>query len=101
VITPAAPTDGKYPDQRLPALRFRVTDRGAYDPTLLAARLLAAIHRAHPDRLTFNTAGFDRLAGSSAWRLAVEAGRSGEEIWRSWQPGIAEFQRTRAQYLLY
>jgi uncharacterized protein YbbC (DUF1343 family) len=101
VITPQSPTDGKYPGQRLPALRLRATDRRTYDPTLLAARLLAAVHSAHADRLTFNAAGFDRLAGGSAWRLAVEAGLSGDEIWQGWQPGIAEFQRTRAPYLLY
>jgi len=101
VITPQSPTDGKYPGERLSALRLRVTDRRAYDPTLLAARLLAAIHRVHGDRLTFNAAGFDRLAGSSAWRLAVEAGRSGDDIWRSWQPGIAAFERAREPYLLY
>lgn len=100
-ITPQSPTDGKYPGARLPGLRLRVTDRRSYDPTLLAARLLAAIHQVHSERLTFNAAGFDRLAGSSAWRLAVEAGKPGDEIWRSWQPGIAEFQRTRAPYLLY
>lgn len=100
-ITPQSPTDGKYPGQRLPALRYRVTDRRAYDPTLLAAKLLAAIHAAHAERLIFNAAGFDRLAGSSAWRLAVEAGRSGDEVWRSWQPALAAFERTRAPYLLY
>lgn len=101
VITPQSPADGKYPGRRLPALRFQATDRLSYDPTLLAARLLAAVHAAHPDRLTFNAAGFDRLAGSSAWRLAVEAGKAGDEVWRSWQPAIAEFKRTRETYLLY
>ncbi len=101
VITPQSPTDGKYPGERLPALRFRVTDRRAYDPTLLAARLLAAVHTTHADHLTFKPAAFDRLAGGSAWRLAVEAGRSGEEIWRSWQPAIAEFIRVREASLLY
>jgi uncharacterized protein YbbC (DUF1343 family) len=101
VITPQSPTDGKYPGQRLPALRLRATDRRVYDPTLLAARLLAAVHSAHPDRLTFNAAGFDRLAGGRAWRLAVEAGQSGDAVWRVWQPGIAEFKRMREAYLLY
>ncbi len=101
VITPVSPTDGKYPGEGLPALRFRVTDRGAYDPTLLAARLLSAVRAAHSDRLTFNPRGFDQLAGEKAWRLAVEAGRSGEDIWRSWQPGIAAFMRVREAYLLY
>jgi uncharacterized protein YbbC (DUF1343 family) len=100
-ITPHAPADGKYPDQTLPALRFRVTDRGAYDPTRLAARVLWAIHQVSPEQLTFDGAGFDRLAGSDAWRQAVEAGRSGEAVWRSWQAGLETFRRERAEFLLY
>jgi len=100
-FTPVAPADGKYPDERLPALRFRATDRAVYDPTLLAAKLLAAIRDVHPDRLWFNAAAFDRLAGSDRWRLAVLRGESGEQTWQSWQPGVAEFKRQREPYLLY
>jgi len=100
-ITPVAPTDGKYPGERLAALKFRVSDRRAFDPTLLAAKLLAAIRQVHPDRLAFNARSFDRLAGGDRWRLAVLAGRSGEETWQTWQAGVAEFQRLREPYLLY
>ena len=100
-ITPHAPTDGKYPDRTLPALRFRVTDRGSYDPTRLAARLLSAIHEVHAGQLTFNRADFDRLAGSDAWRHAVEAGDGGDAIWRSWAPALQTFERERAAFLLY
>ncbi|MBI2614916.1 MAG: DUF1343 domain-containing protein [Gemmatimonadetes bacterium] len=101
VFTPVAPADGKYAHERLPAIKVHVTDRGTYDPTLLAARLLAAIRDAHPDRLAFNARTFDRLAGSDRWRLDVLAGRSGEETWRSWQLGVAEFTQVRKAYLLY
>jgi len=100
-ITPREPTDGKYPGQRLPALKFRAVDRNTYDPTLLAARLVAAVREVHRDQLSFNPPVFDRLAGSDRWRLAVLAGQRGEETWRSWQPGVAEFRRLRGQYLLY
>lgn len=101
VITPLAPTDGKYPGERLPALKFAVTDRGGYDPTLLGAKLLAAIRTVHRDRLSFNAPTFDRLAGGDRWRLAVLAGQLGEETWRSWQAEVAEFKRLREAYLLY
>lgn len=101
VIRPVAPGDGKYPGQDLPALRFRVRDRGAYDPTRLAARLLEAVRAAHPDRLVIRPTPFDRLAGSDRWRTALEAGASGDSIWRSWQPALAAFRKRRAPYLLY
>ena len=100
-FTPVAPADGKYPGQPLPGLRFRVADRTRYDPTLLAARLLAAIRRVHPDQLAFRAAAFDRLAGSDAWRLAVLRGEPGEQTWGSWQPAVAEFLRLREAFLLY
>lgn len=100
-ITPRNPTDEKYAGQPLPALRFRAVDRGAYDPTLLAARLLGAIRRVHPDRLAFNAPTFDRLAGSDGWRLGALAGQSGDETWRSWQPGLDAFKRLREKHLLY
>lgn len=100
-VTPVAPADGKYDGQPLPALKFRVTNRRTYDPTLLAARLLAAVRAVHPDRLTFRPEGFDRLAGTDRWRLDVLAGRSGEETWRSWQGRVEEFKRLREPYLLY
>jgi uncharacterized protein YbbC (DUF1343 family) len=100
-ITPIDPTDHKYPAQRLPALKVRAADRGIYDPTLLAARLLAAIREVHRDRLSFNPPIFDRLAGSDAWRLAILRGESGEQTWQSWQPAVAEFTRLREAYLLY
>jgi uncharacterized protein YbbC (DUF1343 family) len=100
-ITPQAPADGKYADQTLPALRFRVTDRATYDPTRLAARLLWAIHQVHPDQLQFDRADFDRLAGSDVWRRAVEAGVSGDAVWQSWQAGLEAFTQERAAFLLY
>ncbi len=101
VIRPMAPSDGKYPGQPVPALRFRVTDRQAYDPTRLAARLLAAVRRAHADSLVISPSRFDRLAGSGRWRAALEAATPGEAIWRSWQPELARFRQLREQYLLY
>ncbi len=100
-ITPHAPSDGKYADRTLPALRFRVTDRGTYDPTRLAARLLWAIHQVHAGQLVFDDADFDRLAGSSAWRQAVQAGRGGDDVWRSWEAAIERFSRDRAAFLMY
>jgi uncharacterized protein YbbC (DUF1343 family) len=101
VIRPLAPSDGKYPGQRVPALRFRVTDRQAYDPTRLAARLLAAVRQAHTDSLVISPSRFDRLAGSGRWRAALEGATPGEAIWRSWQSELARFRQLREQYLLY
>jgi len=101
VFTPRAPTDGKYDGVAARGLRLRVTDRRRYDPTRTAVVLLAAIRAVHRDSLRFNAARFDQLAGGSALRAELVAGRAPAEIWRSWDEGLERFRRERGKYLLY
>jgi uncharacterized protein YbbC (DUF1343 family) len=100
-FTPHGPTDGKYDGVQLTGLRFRVTDRTVYDATLVAVALLTALRSVHPDSFQFKADGFDRLAAGPELRLAVLAGRSAPEIWRTWSEPLARFRRVRAKYLLY
>lgn len=44
---------------------------------------------------------FDRVAGSDLLRKELSAGKSAESIIHSWEPGIEEFLKKRAPYLLY
>ncbi len=44
---------------------------------------------------------FDRLAGTSELRRQVYEGWSAKDIRQSWRPGIQEFRKIRAKYLLY
>lgn len=44
---------------------------------------------------------FDRLAGTSELRRQIYEGWSAKDIRHTWRPGIAEFRRIRAKYLLY
>lgn len=43
----------------------------------------------------------DKLMGTDAVRLMIEDGRTADEIRASWAPGLAEFRKKRAKYLLY
>ena len=101
VFTPLAPTDGKYPGALLQGLKMHVRDREHFDPTTLAVALLAAIRGAHPDQFQFRAQSFDGLAAGPELRRAIEVGRSPEEIWNGWEPGLARFRTVRAKYLLY
>jgi uncharacterized protein YbbC (DUF1343 family) len=101
IFTPRGPTDGKYDGVPLRGVRFRVTDRARYDPTLLAVALLVALHAVHPDSFQFRGAGMDRLAAGPELRRAILAGRSLSDIWRTWSEPLAHFRRQRAKYLLY
>lgn len=100
-FTPVAPTDGKYAGVPLRGLQVRVHDREQYDPTKLAVALLAALRAVHPDEFQFRAATFDRLASGPELRAAIEAGRSPQEIWNSWEQDLARFRAARTKYLIY
>ncbi len=49
----------------------------------------------------FNAGMFDKLAGSSELRQMIIAGKTEEEIRRSWEPALIRFKAIRKNYLLY
>lgn len=82
-------------------MRLRVTDRSRYDPTRLAVALLVALRAVHPDSFHIRAEWFDVLAAGPELRLAIDSGRTAPEIWGRWSDALAQFQRSRAKYLLY
>ena len=100
-FTPVEPGDGKYPGVSLAAIRLVMTDPARYDPLYTAVSLLVAVQAVHPDRIGFRPSGFDRLAGSSGLRLAVEQGKDPREIVASWREGLAAWLRFREPFLMY
>lgn len=62
--------------------------------------LLKAYHEtSNPEK--FFTSFFTKLAGSPKLQSQIEAGLSEEEIRASWQEGLEDFKKMRADYLLY
>lgn len=55
----------------------------------------------HPDKDKFFTPYFDVLAGGPALREQIRKGMTPEQIRESWKPGLANFAKIRAKYLLY
>ncbi len=100
-FTPRRPGDGKFADTVLTGIRLRVVDRAAYDPTATAVTLLSLIQARHPDRIGWRDEWFDRLAGGSGLRLAIQAGKPAEEIVRGWRDDLTKFQDRRRSFLLY
>jgi uncharacterized protein YbbC (DUF1343 family) len=100
-FTPRSPGDGKLRDTLVAALRLEVTDRETYDPVLTAVTLLDIVRRRHPDRIAIHQARFDRLAGGSALRRDLEAGRAPSAIVRAWVQSLRQFEARRARFLLY
>lgn len=62
---------------------------------------LLTAYRNYSGKESFFTAFFDKLAGTSAFREAVSAGKNEHEIRRDWQEGLQNFQSIRAKYLRY
>ncbi|MMZ69807.1 hypothetical protein D1872_327170 [compost metagenome] len=44
---------------------------------------------------------FDTLAGTDQLRKQIEAGKSEQQIRKSWQNDLARFRKIRSRYLLY
>jgi uncharacterized protein YbbC (DUF1343 family) len=86
-----------------------VLDRAAFRPVLTGVALTGAFRQADatfawrppPYEYEHEKMPFDILAGSSELRERIEAGDSPEEIARSWEPAVAEFERLRSKFLMY
>ena len=69
---------------------------------------LIELYRAYPHKEKFfdkkqsaQIGDFDRLAGTTLLKQQIIAGKSEQEIRDSWEPGLSEFKKLRAKYLLY
>lgn len=100
-FTPVSPGDQKHAGVRVNGIRFVMTDRSAYDPTVTAVALLVAIQSVHPGQIGFVAAQFDRLAGGGALREAIQSGQGHREIVAGWAAPLAAFERRSAAVLLY
>jgi uncharacterized protein YbbC (DUF1343 family) len=100
-FTPRRPGDGRFADTLVAGIRLILTDPAAYDPTVTAVQLLAAVQALHPDRIGWIPAHFDRLAGGPALREALLAGVPPDTIVAGWAPARAAFERRSAPVRLY
>jgi len=100
-FTPRRPGDGKFADTLLAGIRLRVTDRSSYDPTVTAVQLLAAVRAAHPGQFGWIARHFDRLAGTTRLREAIDAGADPVAIVAGWGAELDRFRERRRGVLIY
>ncbi len=101
VFEPVAfvPQDSRFRQQRCEGVRLRLVDRAALDGPALGIELAAALYRLHPREFQI-----DRTLGMMGARAVLQAIKNGDDprdIQHRWQPGLADFCRVRAKYLLY
>jgi uncharacterized protein YbbC (DUF1343 family) len=62
---------------------------------------LIQFYKEDTSKSTFFTPFFDQLAGTSQLRKQIIAGKTEQEIRKSWQPALMKYKKTRSKYLLY
>ena len=66
------------------------------------------LYNAYPDKQNFFNKSLskeineiDKLAGTRNFKEQIIAGKTEEEIRKSWEPGLSNYKKTRKKYLLY
>jgi len=100
-FTPASmPGSSKYPpfeNEKCYGISF--DEKNYFDGFSL--QYLIKFYEAFPQKDQFFNNFFTKLAGTKSLQQQIEAGFSEEEIKMSWQAGLEEYKKMRAQYLLY
>jgi uncharacterized protein YbbC (DUF1343 family) len=100
-FTPERPTDGKYGGRHIPGIHVEVTARDQVQVARVAAALLWAIAKTHPDSLRLDTLGFDTRLGSAVARRALLRGDDPDDVIDAGLPDVVAFERRSRQYMLY
>ncbi|UCF18402.1 MAG: DUF1343 domain-containing protein [Gemmatimonadota bacterium] len=100
-FTPRGPGDGKYDGVPVTGIRFVAVDREVYDPTVAGVAALLETRRLAGAAWEWRPGHFDRLAGTSSLREAIDAGLDLSQIVSAWGAQLAEFKQLRSRYLLY
>jgi uncharacterized protein YbbC (DUF1343 family) len=62
---------------------------------------LINLYGVFPDKEHFFNAYFTKLAGTDQLRKQIEAGKTEQEIRKSWEPELSKYREMRKKYLLY
>ncbi|HXT11814.1 MAG TPA: DUF1343 domain-containing protein [Candidatus Angelobacter sp.] len=95
------PTFSKFAGRQCGGCQLHVTNRDAYRPITTTLAILSAIRKEYGDKLKFHAEYFDKVLGTSSVREALERGESVDKIVAGFQPGLDQFAKLRAPYLLY
>jgi uncharacterized protein YbbC (DUF1343 family) len=104
------PTFQKHAKTTCGGCQIHVLDRQAFRPVLTGAALIDRIRAANPREFTWRKPPYeyehdkepiDILAGSPAFRLAIDSGQRAEELVPVWERESKPFEEVRRQYLVY
>ena len=95
------PTFSKFSGTNCGGCQLYVTDREKYQSVATTLTILSEIKKLYGDKLELHKSYFDHVMGTASVREALERGESVAEIVAGFKPGLDEFARSRAPYLIY
>jgi uncharacterized protein YbbC (DUF1343 family) len=104
------PTFQKHAKKTCGGCQIHVLDRAAFKPVLVGAALIDQIRAANPAEFAWRRPPYeyehhkepiDILAGSPAFRLAIDSGARAEDLVPVWERESKPFEQVRREYLLY
>ena len=95
------PTFSKYRGESCAGVEIHVVAPNVANPFRATVALLLHVRAMHPSELSWRAEFFDKLAGSTALREAIERGDPLERIVARSERPIAEYLERRKRFLLY
>ena len=78
-----------------------VIDRETYQPFTTALHIIKTVKKMHPQQFQFHVDYFDKIAGTTSLRIAIEKEARTEEIISTYDVQLDEFRKLRKEYFLY
>lgn len=95
------PTFSKFSGQLCGGCQLHVADRNAFQPIATTLTILSVVQQFYGNKLQFHADYFDKVMGTSSVREALQRQEPVEKILATFQPGLADFAKLRAPFLLY
>ncbi len=95
------PTFSKFSGTNCGGCQLCVTDREKYQSVATTLTILSEIKKLYGDKLELHKSYFDHVMGTASVREALERGEPASEIVTGFKPGLDEFAKLRAPYLIY
>ncbi len=104
------PTFCEFAGQTCGGVQMHITDRMSFTPVIVGIAMVKTAYDIYTEHFqwkqtayeyVFDKNPFDVVCGTDRIRKQIEQGISVAEIENSWADGLAEFRRSRQNYLLY
>ena len=100
ISIPGISENPKYKGEKCYGISIKVTDRKQFKPVEFGIKLTYALRELYPDKFKI-TDYFDKLTGDISVRNKIMNGTKPDEIIKTWQKGLNNFNKIRKKYLLY